>query len=70
MKEKVVHTVSIKGMMHKACARVSEQVLKAMRTHRCTWKNDNGWLNISHYIAFEETFDFRKWGHKTASSHK
>lgn len=35
MKEKVVHTVSIKGMMHKACARVSE-VLKAMRTHQCT----------------------------------
>lgn len=29
MKEKDVHTVSIKGMMHKACARV----WSCMRTH-------------------------------------
>lgn len=33
MKEKDVHTVSIKGMIHKACTHVSEQVLKATYTH-------------------------------------
>lgn len=49
MKEKVVHTVSIKGMMHKACARVSE-VLKAMRTHQCALKNYKAWLNKGNII--------------------
>ncbi len=33
MKEKDVHTVSIKGTIHKACTLVSEQVLKATNAH-------------------------------------
>lgn len=36
MKERDVHNVSIKGMMHKACTKVSEQVLKAINA--CTHK--------------------------------
>lgn len=50
MKEKDVHTVSIKGMIHKACTSVSEQVLTATDAHISrTFKNLSATLFTSYY---------------------